>query len=64
MRTYITDEGRNYLEQLETLRELALCGPEEQREKAQRAYEALRTLLLGPKQCETPDQTKVTKELD
>lgn len=64
MRRIIDDEGRDYLEQLDTLREVALSGAEEKREEAHIAYEELRVKLLAHKRCETPDQTNVTKELE
>jgi hypothetical protein len=57
------DKARADLEQLETLRELALCGPEEKRDEAQRAYEELREKLFSNEACETPGQTEITKEL-
>ena len=57
------DKGKADIEKLETLRELALCGSEEKRDEAQRAYEELRAKLLGHDQCETPEQTNITKEL-
>ncbi|HEX8087464.1 MAG TPA: hypothetical protein VF762_01345 [Blastocatellia bacterium] len=57
------DKDRANLEKLETLRDLALCGPEEKRDEAQRAYEELREKLFSSEQCETPDQGNDTKEL-
>ena len=51
------------LEKLETLRDLALCGPEAQREEAHQAYEELRTKLLVPESCAVCDENKITKEL-
>lgn len=60
----MNDKGKADIEKLETLRELALCGPEEKRDEAQRAYEELRSKLLSHDQCETPEQTNITKELE
>jgi hypothetical protein len=57
------DSAKAEIEKLETLRELALCGPEEQREQAHRAYEQLRAKLLDHKQCETPEEGAETQEL-
>ena len=57
------DKTKADIEKLETLRELALCGPEEGRDEAQRAYEEMRTKLLINPQCELPDDTRDTKEL-
>lgn len=57
------DKTKADIEKLDTLRELALCGPEEGREQAQRAYEELRAQLLGNVPCEVPDDTRETKEL-
>jgi hypothetical protein len=57
------DKDRADLEKLETLRDLALCGPEEKRDEAQREYEELREKLFSNEQCETADQTNDTKEL-
>lgn len=58
------DEAKAELERLDTLRELALCGPEERRDEAEKAYEELRSKLLSREQCETPEQIKITKDLD
>lgn len=58
------DKGKADLEQLETLRELALCGPEDKREEAHKAYEELRAKLLSHQQCETPGEDNPTKELE
>jgi hypothetical protein len=57
------EKDRADLEELETLRDLALCGPEEKRDEAQRAYEELRAKLFTNEQCEAPDQTNDTKDL-
>lgn len=57
------DKDRANLEKLETLRDLALCGPEEKRDEAHRAYEELREKLFSSEQCETPDQSNNTKDL-
>ena len=57
------DKVKSDIERLETLRELALCGPEEGREEAHQAYEELREKIFSGKQCETPDEAEVTKEL-
>jgi hypothetical protein len=51
------------LDRLDKLRDLALCGPEEKREEAQHAYEALRTELLDHEKCEGCDDSEITKEL-
>ena len=51
------------LEKLETLREQALCGPEEQRDQAEQAYEELRDSLFDHQACEIPDDQQETKEL-
>lgn len=51
------------LEKLETLRDLALCGPEEKREEAHQAYEELRSKLLDHEECQRCDDDKPTKEL-
>ncbi|HKY03741.1 MAG TPA: hypothetical protein VJQ56_02560 [Blastocatellia bacterium] len=59
----MNDKGKADIERLETLRELALCGPEEKREEAHRAYEELRQRLFSHEQCETPDESQDTKEL-
>jgi hypothetical protein len=60
----MNDQAKAEIEELETLRELALCGPEEKRDEAQRAYEELRTKLLSHEQCETHEQTNITKDLE
>ena len=60
----MNDKGKADIEKLETLRELALCGPEEKRDEAQKAYEELRAKLLSHDQCETAEQTNITKELE
>jgi hypothetical protein len=60
---HMDDKDRADLEKLETLRDLALCGPEEKRDEAQKAYEELREKLFSNEQCETADQTNDTKEL-
>jgi hypothetical protein len=57
------EKAKADLEKLETLRELALCGPEEKRDEAERAYEELRAKLFTDEQCETPDDVNDTKEL-
>lgn len=57
------EEDRADLEKLESLRDLALCGPEDKRDEAQRAYEELRAKLFNNEQCESPDQTNDTKDL-
>lgn len=57
------EKAKSDLEQLETLREMALCGPEDKREEAHKAYEELRAKLLSKEHCESPEQTKITKEL-
>jgi hypothetical protein len=40
------EKTKSNFDELETLRELALFGEEEQREEAQKAYEKLRSELL------------------
>jgi hypothetical protein len=60
----MNEKSKADLEKLETLRELALCGPEEKREEAQQAYEELRAKLFSHEQCETPDSAKDTKHLE
>lgn len=57
------EQAKAELEKLETLREQALCGPEEQREEAEQAYEELRDSLFDHKACEIPDDQQETKEL-
>ncbi|MEN3333585.1 MAG: putative zinc-ribbon domain [Blastocatellia bacterium] len=57
------DQAKADLEKLETLREQALCGPPEQREAAEQAYEELRTTLFDHQACEIPDDDHETKEL-
>jgi hypothetical protein len=59
----MNDKDKANIEKLETLRELALCGPEEKRDEAQREYEELRAQLFSNEQCDTPDQASDTKEL-
>ncbi|HKP85183.1 MAG TPA: hypothetical protein VJZ26_03745 [Blastocatellia bacterium] len=59
----MNDKLKAEIQKLETLRELALCGPEEERERAHREYEELREKLFSAAQCETPDDTNVTKDL-
>jgi hypothetical protein len=58
------EEARAELERLDTLRELALCGSEEKGDGAGRAYEEHRSRLLSREQCETPEQTNNTKDLE
>ena len=57
------EQAKAELERLETLREQALCGPEEEREKAEQEYEALRESLFNYQACEIPDDQQETKEL-
>lgn len=57
------EQAKADLEKLETLREQALCGPEDQREQAKQAYEELREALLDHQACEIPDDHEETKEL-
>ncbi|MFP5260669.1 MAG: hypothetical protein ACLGJB_02035 [Blastocatellia bacterium] len=57
------EKDRADLEKLETLRDLALCGPEEKRDEAQRAYEELREKLFSSEQCQTPEPDNQTKDL-
>jgi hypothetical protein len=57
------DHAKADLEKLETLREQALCGPPEQREQAEQAYEELRETLFNHQACELPGDDHETKEL-
>ncbi len=57
------EQAKADLEKLETLREQALCGPEDQREQAKQAYEELRDALFDHQACEIPDDHDETKEL-
>ena len=57
------EQAKADLEKLESLREQALCGPEEQREQAEQAYEELREALFDHQACQLPDDQKETKEL-
>lgn len=57
------EQAKADLEKLENLREQALCGPEEEREKAEQAYEALRESLFQHQACEVPDDQQETREL-
>jgi len=57
------DQAKAELEKLETLREQALCGPEEKREQAELDYEELRATLFNHPSCEVPDDQQETKEL-
>jgi hypothetical protein len=57
------EQAKADLEKLETLREQALCGPEEQREAAEQAYDELRTTLFDHQACEIPDDNQETMEL-
>lgn len=57
------EQAKTELERLETLREQALCGPEEERERAEQEYEALRESLFNYQACEIPDDQQETKEL-
>jgi hypothetical protein len=57
------EQAKADLERLETLREQALCGPEEQREKAEQAYEELRDSLFDHQACEFPGDRQETREL-
>jgi len=56
-------DTKDDLEKLETLRDLALCGPEEKREEAHEAYQELRSQLLDHDACQACDDDKITKEL-
>jgi len=51
------------LEKLDTLREVALCGPEEKRDEAQEEYQQLRSELLEHEPCEGCDEDKITQKL-
>jgi CRISPR/Cas system-associated protein Cas10 (large subunit of type III CRISPR-Cas system) len=57
------EQAKADLEKLETLREQALCGPEEKRERAEQAYEELRETLFDHQACAVPDDQSETKEL-
>ena len=59
----MTEKVKADLEKLDTLRDLALCGPEEKREEAQQAYEELRSELLAHDQCKGCEDDKITQEL-
>ena len=56
------EKAKADLDKLDTLRDLALCGPEEKREAYRRAYEKLRAELLDHEQCEGCEDDKPTKE--
>lgn len=47
------EKKKSDLEELETLRERALFGEEDQREEARKAYEKLRSELLCDEETET-----------
>jgi hypothetical protein len=51
------------LDELDMLRDQALCGPEEKRDQSQQAYEELRSDLLDHEQREGSDDKKITKKL-
>jgi hypothetical protein len=51
------------LDKLDTLRDLALCGPEEQHQEVQQAYEELRSELLDHEQCKGCGEDEITKKL-
>jgi hypothetical protein len=57
------DQAKADLEKLETLREQALYGPQEQREAAEQAYEELRAALFDHQGCETPGDHQETMKL-
>lgn len=59
----MTEKDKADLDKLDTLRDMALCGPEEKREEAQEAYEELRSELLDHEQCNACDDDIITKEL-
>ena len=59
----MTEKAKADLDKLDELRDLALCGPEEKREEALRAYEELRSALLDHEQCKGCDEDAVTKRL-
>jgi hypothetical protein len=48
-------QTKDDLDELETLREQALFGEEEQREQAHKAYEELRDKLFCNEECHTPE---------
>ena len=50
----MSEKDKSKLDELETLRELALFGEEERRDEAQKAYEKLRDELLCNEECQTP----------
>ena len=56
------DQAKADVDKLETLRELALFAPEDQREAARKAYDELREKLLGNEKCETPGSNQNEKE--
>lgn len=57
------DQAKADLEKLETLREQVLCGPEEQRQQAEQAYEELRATLFNHQSCELPGDQQETRKL-
>ena len=59
----MNENAKSDLEKLETLREVALCGPEDKREEAHLAYEELRSELLEHESCQACDDDNITKEL-
>jgi hypothetical protein len=61
MKPCMKDEVEAEPERLDTLREPALCGAEEKRDEAEKAYEELSSKLLSRERCETPEQTNITR---
>ena len=59
----MSEKEKADLDRLDTLRDLALCGPEENREEYQRDYEELRSRLLAHDECNACDDDVDTKEL-
>jgi hypothetical protein len=48
------EQAKEELEKLETLREQALFGPEEQRDESEKAYQELREKLFNNEDCQNP----------
>jgi hypothetical protein len=59
----MNEDTKADLEKLDSLREVALCGPEEKRDEAQQAYEELRSDLLDHEACQGCDDEPITQKL-
>ena len=59
----MNENVRADLDKLDMLRDQALCGPEENRDQSQQAYEELRSELLEHEPHEGCNDDKITKEL-